>query len=214
MSDATCSESVVISRRKRRRFILLTFTSILMASGALVLRSCLPSHPQFGPIYQVTAMELNNTSGRSKVAEFLRKNLPRRFVQSRFFPDRYKNPFPGYVDLGDAQLYWSAGPNAGWLYFWGRAASGGLALDKWEFAPCAETDLRRVTEFPSVFYGSRDPSLTNVFGAAATTNAINLSVGQIVFARWVPDPKLLYVFKFGEQHDEKIRINYCVRDTR
>ena len=206
--------SVLLGRRRPRVILFVSLGSLLLL-GVVVFRGCFPSHPQFGPIYDVTAMELDNEPGRSKVAEFLRKNLPRRILQSPYFPERYKNDLARYVDLGEAQLYWSVGgTNSGWLYFWGRGAYGGLAHDKWEFAPCIETDLRRVTEFPAVFYGSRDPALTNVFGESASTNAIKVSDGQIVFARWVPEPKLMFLFRFGERHDDQVRIKYCLEDRR
>lgn len=203
------------SWRHKWRALLTTSALVVVVSSVVVSQACFPSHPRFGPIYYVTARELDNQPGRSGFAEFLRKNLPRRVVQSRFFPQQYKNDLARFVDLGDAQLYWSVGgTNSGWLYFWGADPRGGIALDKWEFAPSAETDLNRVFEFPTTFYSSTNLQLTNVFRESASTNAIKVTDGQIVFARWLAEPKLRFVFRFGERFDDKVKVTYCIDDQR
>jgi hypothetical protein len=203
-------DQIRLSKKRRLRLVLLGLAFCVLVVGLVGYRICFPSHPQFGAIYQVQAAELNNLDAKTPLARYLRAHLPKRVLESPVFPARYRDEAK-YVDLGGAQLYWSAGPNGGWLYFWGRAHGGGLEMDKWEFAPCTETNLMQVAKIPSTFFGSSDPLREEVFGKTSSTNAFNVAVGQIVFARWTQDTNRVFIFKVKAKNGAKVLIDYCVK---
>src|SRR5207244_1523710 len=112
-----------------------------------------------------------------RVGVFLRTHLPRRVVESPYFPARFKYQ-PRYLDLKGTKLEWSiAGTNTGWLYFFGRPDQV-LGTNRWEFAPCAEVDLMNLSKIPHVYYGSSDPGKVEAFGDRSSANAIKVTVGQ------------------------------------
>ena len=166
----------------------------------------LPTHPQFGSIYQTSAYDLNEARS-NPVGAFLRSHLPRRIVQSPRFPDRYKDQ-PGYLDLAGHALEWSIrGTNTGWLYFW---EAGGGKQSAWEFAPCAETNLLSVHGVATQFFGPTNPQTKEVFGDRSTTNAIPVSVGQVLFARRKGGVEAVYVVQLEEQRENRLIVNYFV----
>jgi len=83
-------------------------------------------------------------------------------------------------------------------------------MGKWEFAPCAETNLMNVARVAVDFCGSTDPRRAEVFGNSSTTNAIEVEVGQILFARRTDQTNRIYILEFKEQHQNKLVVNYCV----
>jgi hypothetical protein len=112
------------------------------------------------------------------------------------------------MDLQGTQLEWSiGGTNTGWLYF----ADPGFGARNlgWEFAPCSETNFLNVREIPSTFHGSSDPRRAEIFGKRSTTNAINVAVGQVLFARRT-DASAIYILKLKEQNGNKLTVDYCV----
>ncbi len=102
--------------------------------------------------------------------------------------------------------YWRT--YAGWFYF--SNVGAGPRIPRWEFAPCAETSLTSVTRVPTDFCDSSDPRRLGVFGNSSTTNAIRVSVGQILFARRTDETNRIYVLNLKEQHGNKLVVNYCV----
>ena len=173
------------------------------------LRSHFPTHPQFGAICQATAFDLNEARS-DRLAVFLRGHLPERVVRSPHFPTRFKDQ-PRYLHLGRKQFEWSiGGTNSGWLYFWGIDRNRGNVPEKWELAPCTETNLMNVTKVPAEFYGSTDPRRAKVFGESSTTNAIEVTVGQILFARRTDETNRIYILKLKEQNQNKLVVHYCV----
>lgn len=195
--------------RKRRLFImLLAFIVGLVATALLSLKAILPRHPRFGPIYEASAFDLNEARS-NRIGIFLRKHLPRRVVQSPYFPSRYKDQ-PRYLDLKGTRLEWSiGGTNSGWLYFWDVDTRSG-SHSKWEFAPCSKTNLLSVTNLPDEFYGSLNPRIVEVFDDSSTTNAIKVSVGQILFARRTDETNRVYLLRLSEQDGNKLVAHYCV----
>jgi len=195
---------------KRRALLVLLTQFICLAVVVLVrLRSYMPTHPQFGAIHEATALDLNEARS-DRLALFIRGHLPQRVVQSPNFPSRFKYQ-PRYLHLGRQQFEWSiGGTNTGWLYFWGIDPNRGNVPGKWELAPCSETNLMNVTSVPAEFYGSTDPRRTKVFGENSTTNAIKVTVGQILFVRRTDETNCIYVLKLKEQNQNKLVVHYCV----
>ena len=133
---------------------LLALLALLVLVGLFSFRGLFPSHPRFGAIYEAAAFDLNEAR-HNPVGVFLRKHLPRRVVQSPYFPPRYKDQ-PRYLELKGTQLEWSiGGTNTGWLYFWDVGARPRTI--RWEFAPCSEKTLLSISELPADFYGASDP---------------------------------------------------------
>ena len=198
------------ARRTRRWFWLGLLFCVLLV-GLACYRLWFPTHPRFGPIHRVQATELDNKSANTPLAKYLRAHLPRRILESRIVPARYRDE-ARYIDFGGAQLYWSEGPRGGWIYFWGKADGGGLAMDKWEFAPSTDTNLLRVTDIPSTFYSSSHPRRSEVFGDTSSTNAFNVAVGQILFARWIADTNRVFIFRIEERDGAKALIDYCIKE--
>ena len=196
---------------KKRRLLAarVTLFGCLVVVVLLGLKIFFPTSPHFGGIYEATAFDLNEARS-DRLAAFLRDHLPRRIVQSPHFPSRFKAQ-PRYLHLGNTQLEWSiGGTNTGWLYFWGIGPNRALTKGKWEFAPCAETNLMNVVRVPVVFYGFSDPRRAEVFGESSTPNAIKVSVGQILFARRTDETNRIYILKLKEQRRNKLVVHYCV----
>lgn len=187
---------------------------ILALLGCLVvvligLRGFLPSHPRFGAIYETAAFDLNEARS-DRLAKFLRNYLPRRVVQSPHFPARFKDQ-PRYLQVGLNQMEWSiGGTTTGWLYFWGVDRNNGSVPGRWELAPCTQTNLLKVTDVPAEFISATHPRRTEVFGESSTTNAIKVTVGQILFARRTDETNRIYVLKLAEQNQNKLVVHYCV----
>jgi hypothetical protein len=195
----------------RRRFLVLWAVIFCLTLVILMgLTRCFPSHSQFGAICETTAFDLNEARS-DRLGVFLRKHLPQRVVQSPRFPSRFKDQ-PRYLQLGRRQCEWSiGGTNSGWLYFWGIDSNRGNMPGGWELAPCAETNLLKVTQVPAEFYGSTDPRRATVFGESST-NAIKVTVGQILFARRTDETNRIYILKLTEQNQNKLVVHYCVAD--
>lgn len=190
---------------KRRLFLQLALVALFMLVGVFSFRWFLPSHPLYGAIYETSAFDLNEALS-NPVGVFLRKHLPTRIVQSPSFPSRFKNQ-PKYMDLKGTPLEWSiGGTNTGWIYFWDPER---LQVSAWEFAPSSETNLLSVQELPTKFYGSLDPRREQVFGNS-TTNAIKVTVGQVLFARQTDATNTIYILKLVEQDQNKLIVNCCV----
>lgn len=194
-------------RRKRKINIAIV---VVLALGALIgWRLFFPTHPKFGTIYETTAYDLNEARA-NQLGLFLRKHLPNKVVQSPHFPEAFKDQ-PRYLKLGDWQFEWSiGGTNTGWFYYWGITSSRGSIPNQWEFAPCPETDLAAVTSAPPVFYPATAPERTQVFGDTSTTNAIKVTVGQILFVRRADQTNQIFVLKLWEQNQNKLVVRYCV----
>jgi len=84
-------------------------------------------------------------------------------------------------------------------------------MDRWEFAPCAETNLLQVTKLPSAYYGSSDPRRDEIFGSTSSTNSFNIAVGQILFARWIQDTNRVFILRVKAKNGAQVLINYCVK---
>ncbi len=195
-------------KRRRLPFVFAGLVGCLALIFLLCSKIFFPTHPQFGAIYEATAFDLNEARS-DRLAVFLRRNLPDRIVRSPYFPACFKDQ-PRYLRIGNTQLEWSmGGTNTGWLYFWGLTPNRGLVKEKWEFAPCAETDFLKVTKSPVRFCGANDPLRSQVFGANSTTNAIQVVVGQILFARRTDATNRIYVIKFKAQRMNKLVVQYC-----
>jgi hypothetical protein len=193
--------------KRKWRVFLLALVALFVLVGVFSFRGLLPSHPRFGAIYEATAFDLNEARD-NPVGAFLRRHLPRRVVQSPYFPSRYKDQ-ARYLDLKGTQLEWSIrGTNTGWLYFWDPVGVRPRA-SRWAFAPCSDTNLLDVSELPAQFYGSSDHHRIEVFGDS-TTNAIIVAVGQILFARQTDKESTIYMLKLKDQDRNKLVVDYCV----
>ena len=193
--------------KKRKLFLLVALGVLLLVIGVISFRGLLPSHSLFGAIYEASAFDLNEARS-NPAGVYLRKHLARRIVQSPHFPTRYKDQ-ARYLDLQGTQLEWSiGGTNTGWLYFWDPDSSPRVLV--WQFAPSKETDLLSVSQLASDFCGSSDPRRAEIFGDSSTTNAINVGVGQILFARRTDATNTIYILKLMEQDQNKLVVNYCV----
>jgi len=84
-------EEVQRAKGQRRRLILLGLAFAMLLAGVVGYRICFPTHPQFGAIYEVRAVELNNPRASTPLARYLRQHLPRRVVESRYFPSRFRD---------------------------------------------------------------------------------------------------------------------------
>lgn len=183
----------------------MALVALLMVAGLFSILCFLPSHSLFGGIYETSAFDLNEARS-DPIGVFLRKHLPRRMVQSPNFPSRYKDQ-PKYFDLKGTQLEWSiGGTNTGWLYFHDPGIRPRVLA--WEFAPSSETNLLSVRKLPTDFHGSSDPRREQVFGIS-TTNAINVTVGQVLFARRTDSTNTIYILKLVEQDQNKLVVNCC-----
>jgi len=168
-----------------------------------------PTHPKFGAIYETRAYDLNEARA-NRVGVFLRKHLPDKIIRSPHFPEAFKDQ-PRYLKFGEWQFEWSiGGPDSGWFYFWGVDANRGCIPGKWEFAPCPETDLLAVTSAPPVFYAAASPDRARVFGDTSSTNAINVTAGQILFLRRTDDTNQIFVAKLWAQDQNKLVVRYCI----
>jgi len=164
------------------------------------------THPRFGPIYAATASE----GDASPLVQFARRHVPRSILRSRYFPSRLKGQ-PSYLELGRFHMEWSsAGDRAGWLYFWDLSYPSSLLA--WEFAPCVETDLMKVSAIPSAreFVGPSNPAGCQAFGFGSGTNAINVYAGQIVFARRALETNRVYIIEFQKAEQTRTLVHYCV----
>jgi hypothetical protein len=199
--------------KRKRLFILIGL--LLCVAGLIWIGWIvhLPTHPRFGTVYETSASDLNEARS-DWLGVFLRKHLPDRIVQSPNFPDRFKDR-PRYLQLGRWQFEWSiGGSNSGWFYFSGVDGQRGNEPRKWEFALCSETNLMRVTQLPSDFCGALDPRRKSLFGEDSTSNAIKVTVGQILFIRRTDDSDVVYVVKLTEQRGNRLIVNYCAAGTR
>lgn len=198
---------------RRLVLMLLAITLSVVVITLLGLRFLSPSHPQFGAIYEASAFEAGS-GFRNQFLVFLVNCLPRRIVQSPMFPSRL-SILPTYLRLGNQKLQWSTGGNwgdsyAGWLYFSRR----GRGSSPWEFSTCEDTNLTKITEIPTDFYGSSAPRITEVFQATSTTNAIQVLEGQILFARLTDETNLVYVLKLKDQDMKKLVVDYCMTTVK
>jgi hypothetical protein len=184
---------------------LLAFVPLLLVGLWLYF----PTHPKFGPIRETTAYDLNEARA-NRLGIFLREHLPNKIVQSPHFPETFKDQ-PRYLEFGDWQFEWSiGGTNAGWFYFWGIDENRGCIPEKWEFAPCPETDLMAVRAAPTVFYPATSPDRAKVFGDTSSTNAIKVTAGQILFVRRTDETNQIFVAKLWEQDQNKLVVRYCI----
>jgi hypothetical protein len=193
--------------RKGQLVFLTGFFALLAIVGLFGFRRFFPSHPLYGAVYEAAAFDLNEARS-DRIGVFLRAHLPRRIVQSPHFPSRYKDQ-PRYLDLKGARLEWSiGGPGTGWLYFWDVESRS--RVSRWEFAPCSQTNLLGVSELPTDFCGSSEPRVGGFFGESSTTNAIQVAVGQILFARRTDERSTIYILKLKEQDGNRLIVDYCV----
>jgi len=192
---------------QRRLVVVVTAVcALLLLIGLITPRGARPSHPVFGTVYETSAFDLNEARS-DPIGIFLRKHLPRRIVQSPGFPSRFKDQ-PRFMDLNGVQLEWSiGGTNTGWLYFWD--ADTRRSVPVWEFAPCSETNLLRVSAVPSDFFGSSDVRRAEVFGDTSSTNGIKVAAGQILFARRTGG-STIYILKLKQQAENRLLVDYCV----
>lgn len=194
----------------RRLTVVIAIAAIFVATGLFTLRDSRPRHPQFGAVYQTVAFDQDAVLA-DPVGGFLRKHLPMRVVLSAYFPSRYRGE-PKCLDLKGAQLEWSVGgSNTGWLYFQNAAAK---RTARWEFAPCSETNLLDVGRIPKVFCGPSDSRRIELFGSTSTTRAIQVALGQILFARRTDGGDRIYVLKLKAQAENKLYVDYCVISPR
>jgi hypothetical protein len=174
--------------------------------GLITPRGALPSHPVFGAVYETSAFDLH-VARSNPIGIFTRKHLPRRIVQSPSFPARFKDQ-PKCMDLDGARLEWSiGGTNTGWLYFWD--ADSRRNVPAWEFAPCSETNLLRVSTVPTAFFGASDARSAEVFGETSSTNGIKVAAGQILFARRTGG-STIDTLKLSQQDANRLLVDYCV----
>lgn len=205
------SQQGPITRRRLLLIVLILFVSLL-AIVFFTTNLSVGTYAHFGPIYEAVAYDLNEARS-NQVGVFLRTHVPRRIVESPYFPTRLKYQ-PRYLDLKGTRLEWSiAGTNTGWLYFYGRPDQV-LGTNRWQFAPCIEGDFMNLGEIPTDYYGSSDPRRTKVFGDSSSGNAIKVSVGQILFARRTDETSRVYVLKLKEQDRNRLLLNYCMTDQK
>jgi hypothetical protein len=195
---------------RRRLLACLTLLICLAAAVIFILRIYFPTHSKFGGIYEATAFDLNEAHS-DRLAVFLRDHLPARVVLSPHFPTRFKEQ-PRFLHLKHTQMEWSiGGTNTGWLYFHGLSRNSRKTVPgKWEFAPCNETNFMNVTRVPAEFIGATNPRRATMFGESSSTNAIAVSVGQVLFARRTDETNSIYILKLTEQNQNKLVVHYCV----
>lgn len=200
---------------RRKWFLVLLLLTGLIFAWLIGSGTAGGRHAEFGNLYETAAYDLNEARA-NRLAVFLRTHLPQRILQARYFPERFKDQ-PRYLDLNGTPMEWSiGGDRAGWLYFWGITSDHGLLTGKWEFAPCAETRLEALTlaAIPSQFHGTTDPRLPELFGSGATTNAIKVQAGQILFARRTDESNRVYVLKLKEQTGNRLVVRYGVVEQK
>lgn len=194
-------------KRRLKRALLLVFIAGFL--GVLVWLgrdNSVGTHPRFGPIHAATASE----GGSGRLVQFVHQHVPRSILRSRYFPSRFKGQ-PRYLELGRFQMEWStAGDRAGWLYFWDLSSPPSPLA--WEFAPCVETDLMKVSAIPSAreFVGPANPAGCQAFGFGSGTNALNIYAGQIIFARRTLETNRVYIIEFQKVEQTRILVHYCV----
>ena len=200
-----------ITRGKLLLIVLILFVSLL-AIFFFGANLSVGTHPHFGAIYEAAAYDLNEANS-NRVGVFLRTHLPRRILESQYFPARVKYQ-PRYLELRGTKLEWSiAGTNTGWLYFYGRPDQA-LGTNRWEFAPSVEADFMKLGEIPKDYYGSSDSRRAKVFGDSSSGNAIKVSAGKILFARRTDETNRVYVLKLTEQDRNKLLVHYCIIDQK
>jgi len=98
-------------------------------------------------------------------------------------------------------------PASRWLNFWDVGTRRSVPV--WEYAPCSETNLLRVSAVPSDFFGSSDARRAEVFGDTSSTNGIKVAAGQILFARRTGG-STIYILKLKQQAENRLLVDYCV----
>lgn len=109
------------------------------------------------------------------------------------------------LTIGPAKLEWSLG---GYLYFYDSHQPSLPPV--WEFAPCARKELSEVTseDLRCDYYGAGNLNGTNVFGKRWGKRAITVKAGEIVLARLVKSPGMIYPIKVQEQTGDKVRVEF------
>ena len=199
-----------LSKNRQRimhRVLVGTLVVLSLTIASFYFAGSLPRHPTFGAVYAASASEVGD-SQMELIKGLFRRYIPRRVLQSSYFPSRFKDQST-YLRLGNTQLEWSTGgQETGWLYFW--------QVDVWPKTPCwevalsANTNLMEVTTIPSDFCGASDPRRAAVFGEISNTNALRVAEGQILFARTTQRRDRTYVMLLQEQRDKEVLVRYCV----
>jgi hypothetical protein len=113
------------------------------------------------------------------------------------------------LTIGSSQIEWglmSPSQKKGWLYFFKPDSSA----EMWEFAPCLRTNLQDLVagDLKAEYLRYGDQRIETVFGtdlklktlgAMTRPRSIIVREGQIVLARKLEPPHLVYAIKFLEQ---------------
>lgn len=118
------------------------------------------------------------------------------------------------LDLEGKKLMWSGGSpgKSGSFYFEKMGASW---TPYWEFSPCDVSKIENLVDKPlkAKFYGMYTPGRGDtVLGSTGGLQAIDVSVGQVLLARTVDDPRRILVIRIEKQaqDQEQMSMRYAV----
>jgi hypothetical protein len=181
----------MIASRAKGKWILFAALLAVAAVAFIVIERNGPRHPELGRIYQ--------TRFNEKAEGF--ETITRPVVNFLFKDPAASVGTAGCMRLGQTFLLWSSASNTptqktGYLYFGEQPLK-----PKWEFAPSRHTSLMDVKpqDLDCEFYTKRDARGREVFGDTWRTNCLYVAEGQVLFARAISDPSVIYVIQFAQQ---------------
>jgi len=181
----------MIASRAKRKWIVIAALLGVAAVAFIVIKRSSPRHPELGRIYQTHFDETAKGFER----------ITRPVVNSLLKDPTASVGTAGCMRLGQTFLLWSSASNTptqktGYLYFGERPLA-----PNWEFAPCWHTNLMEVKrqDLDCEFYTQRHARGREAFGDTWRTNCLYVAEAQVVFARAISDPSVIYVIQFAEQ---------------
>ena len=200
-----------------------SFFAIGLTAAALVVIALLfwPRQTRFGEIKRQRIAEPHSPTPIESVVSKTRKMLHLATMDTR-----QRN----YLSIGKAQMEWSLGSTAmktGWLYF-ARPKSNEPV---WEFAPCSRANLGDVVpvDLNAEFISEGDTNrirsafdtgsgLEKTAGQTLSGRAIPVKEGQVLLARLIIAPHIVYAIRLIDQHGSEdwggISVEYLTIDLK
>jgi len=105
-----------------------------------------------------------------------------------------------WLNLGDKKLQWSGGMpgKSGYLYF--EKTGTDRWQPYWEFSTCDATNIESLAGIPL------KAKFSGLYSPGTSGQSIQVSVGQVLFARTVDDPNTVFVIQIVEQDKDHERM--------